>query len=110
MRHRTKSETNGRTPAYGFHLALDPAALEPLIAAVVEATLARVEEMRGRLGDRLAYSEAEAARLLGLHVHQLRDERLRGRIAASRIVGKKIRYTRDDLLAYLMANRTECEL
>jgi len=88
-------------------LVLDPAALGPLIATVVTETLVQREADRAQFNghDRLAYSEAEAARLLGLNTHQLRDERLRGRIAASQIVGKRIRYLRDDLLAYLMANR-----
>jgi hypothetical protein len=68
-------------------------------------TVAALEQDRARLGDRLAYSEPEAARLLGLAPHQLRDERLRGRISASQVVGKRIRYTREDLTAYLMSRR-----
>jgi hypothetical protein len=39
--------------------------------------------------------------------HQLRDERLRGRIGASQIVGRRWRYTRDDLLRYLQSRRVE---
>jgi hypothetical protein len=97
------AEENG--PA--LSLTLDPAALKPLIAAVVAEVLAALEADRNRLDDRLAYSEAEAARLLGLHVHQLRDERLRSRIGASKIVGGRIAYTRDDLLNYLMRTRLE---
>jgi hypothetical protein len=90
----------------GFHLSLNPDSLRPLIAEVVQATLAALEADRARLGDRLAYSEPEAARLLGLAPHQLRDERRRGRIPSSQVVGRRVRYTRQDLLGYLMARRT----
>ena len=90
----------------GVALSIDAETLRPLIAAVVAETLAALDVDRAKLGDRLAYSEPEAARLLGLNTHQLRDERLRGRIAASAIVGKRIRYQRSDLLAYLSERRT----
>ena len=83
------------------------AALEPIIAATVAATLAALQSDESRIGDRLAYTEPEAARLLSLKPHQLRDERLRGRIGASGVVGKGIRYTREDLLGYLARERTE---
>jgi hypothetical protein len=88
-------------------LAVDLEALRPLIAAVVAETIAALEADRAKLGDRLAYSESEAARMLGLNTHQLRDERLRGRIGASKIVGGRIAYTRDDLINYLMRTRLE---
>jgi hypothetical protein len=95
------------TPALSsFQLDLPPAVLRPLIAEVVREVLAALEADRATLPDKLAYSEAEAARLLSLNPHQLRDERLRGRIAASAIVGGRIRYTRADLLDYLAARRS----
>jgi hypothetical protein len=86
-------------------LSVDPRLLRPLISEVVRETLAAVEAERAALPDRLAFSEAEAARLLGLLPHQLRDKRRRGRIAASSVVGKRIRYTRQDLLDYLARAR-----
>jgi Helix-turn-helix domain len=89
----------------GVALQIDPESLRPLIEQVVEATAARLEEARATAGDRLAYSEPEAARLLGLQPHQLRDERLRGRIRASAIVGRRIRYLRADLMEYLLSRR-----
>jgi hypothetical protein len=90
----------------GFTLQLDPQALRPVIEAVVSEVLAQLEGARAALPDgRLCYSEEEAARLLGLEPHVLRDERRRGRIIASSIVGRRIRYTRDDLVSYLMARR-----
>ena len=58
-----------------------------------------------KLGGRLAYTEAEAASLVGVERHVLRDARLRHEIEASR-VGKRIVYTRDELLRFLHAQRT----
>jgi hypothetical protein len=80
--------------------------LRPIIEAVATEMLARLDGIRSTLSaDRLAYSEPEAARLLGLEPHQLRDERLRGRIAASHIVGRRVRYLREDLIEYLLARK-----
>jgi hypothetical protein len=103
-KHQGRSPLNKPPP--GLSLQLDTEVLEPVIRKIVAEVLAATEEKNARLGDRLAYSEQEAARLLGLNPHQLRDERLRGRIAASTIVGRRVRYTRDDLLQYLAASRT----
>jgi hypothetical protein len=91
--------------APGLSLSLPPETLRPIITEIVREVLAQLDQARAALPDRLAYSEAEAARLLGLHSHQLRDERLRGRITASRIVGRQMRYQREDLVAYLMRER-----
>jgi hypothetical protein len=88
-------------------LVLSTATLKPLITAVVEETLARMERERAARGDKLAYPEVEATHLLSLEHHQLRDERRRGRIAASQIVGRRVRYTREDLMAYLRGRRVE---
>ncbi len=90
-----------------MQVTIDPAELAPIIAATVSEVMARIRDDDAALGDKLAFDEREAARLLGLEPHQLRDERLRGRIAASHIVGRRIRYQRADLLAYLAAHRTE---
>lgn len=81
--------------------------LRPLIKTIVAETLAQMADDEARLGDKLAFDEPTAARMLSLEPHQLRDERLRGRITASQIVGRRIRYVRDDLLAYLARHRTE---
>jgi hypothetical protein len=87
-------------------LSIDPSVLTPLVEQIVTEVLSRVGNAQGALPERLAFGEAEAARLLGLNQHQLRDERLRGRIAASKIVGGRVSYLRQDLLAYLSRNRT----
>ncbi len=81
--------------------------LEPVIAATVQATLLAIKADEVRLGDRIAFCEPEAARIISMKPHQLRDERLRGRIGASGICKNGIRYTREDLLAYLARNRQE---
>jgi hypothetical protein len=87
-------------------MQIDGAALRPLIAEVVREVLAQLKDAEAALPpDKLAFTEAEAARLLGLNPWQLRDERRRGRITASAIVGNRIRYSRADLLAYLADRR-----
>lgn len=88
-----------------FHLSADE--IRPLVSEIVQATVNQMEADKAGLGDQLAYSESDAAQLLGLKTHQLRDERLRERIASTRIVGGQIRYSREDLLAYLRRNRSE---
>jgi hypothetical protein len=63
-----------------------------------------LQEFEGRrllVNGKLALNEAEAANLLGLHSWQLRDLRLSGKIAHRRVVGNRVRYTPDDLIAYL---------
>src|SRR5262245_10696001 len=89
-------------------LSVNPDTFKPLIDAAVAEALERFRqelEQRGLINGRLAVSEPEAAALLGLEPHQLRDERRRGRITASAIVGKRIRYTREDLVGYLSGRR-----
>jgi hypothetical protein len=77
-------------------LTLSPADLAPLVQAAVDAVIAR----RAELGDRLAYPEQEAARLLGIKPYVLRDARRRGEISGRR-VGRSFVYTQRSLLAWL---------
>jgi hypothetical protein len=89
-------------------ITLDQETLRPLVKAVVAEVLAELDQVRSTLPtDRLAYSESEAAQMIGLQPWQLRDERRRGRIAASGVVGRRIRYTRSDLERYLADRRVE---
>lgn len=87
--------------------------LQDLIKSTVQATVAEVmsqlevDAAKLGAGSRVAYSEYEAAELMGLEFHQLRDERTRGRVKASVGPGRKIMYTRQDLLDYLAARRWE---
>jgi hypothetical protein len=93
--------TNGPAGAAALTLQLGGEALVPLVRQVVQEALAQLEAARAALPDKLAYGEAEAAALLSLQPHQLRDERLRGRIKASVGPGRRILYTRAQLLEYL---------
>jgi hypothetical protein len=88
-------------------LELGTEALRPLVEEVVRAVMAEVHNVHTnkRADGRLAYSESEAAAMLGLQRHQLRDERLRGRIASSTVMGGRIRYLPEDLEAYLLSRR-----
>jgi hypothetical protein len=92
-------------PDSGLNLSITPEALRPLIRAVVQETVAALDEARAATTERLAYPEAEAARLLGLRPHQLRDARLRGEIEASVGPGKRILYRHADLERYLLTRR-----
>ncbi len=74
--------------------------LQPLVQSVVAEVLDRLEEERARLNGRLAYTEPEAAALVGVKPHVLRDCRRRGELQGAK-VGSKIVYTRADLLEFL---------
>jgi hypothetical protein len=86
-------------------LNVDVEALRPLIRSIAAEVAAELQGAGAAVPEKLAISESEAARLLSLQPHQLRDERLRGRIAASKIVGRRIRYERAELLRYLAERR-----
>jgi hypothetical protein len=86
----------------GVTLSLDPEVLRPLIRQIAAEVAESLRQAEAAVpGGRMAYSEQEAARLLGLNAHQLRDERCRGRVVASKIVGGRVRYTPEALRAYL---------
>ena len=89
----------------GGYLQLDDESLAPIIQRTVEETLRRVEQEQNMIPKQEVFTEAEAAMWLQLKPHVLRDERLRGRITASKIVGRRIRYLRSDLLSYLTERR-----
>ena len=89
---------------------IDPAELKPVIAETVQQTLEAIHADENRLRDRMAFSESEAARLLGLQRHQLRDCRLRGELGFSVGPARKILYSRSDLLAFLGRSRTEARV
>ena len=79
-----------------MEIKLDPTDLKPVIETVITELLTRFEDTDGRI----AFTEEEAAGLLGVPATTLRDERLRERVEAS-LVGRKIRYTKRQLLDYL---------
>ncbi|MGF1579939.1 MAG: helix-turn-helix domain-containing protein [Gemmataceae bacterium] len=85
---------------------IDGEEIKPLVREVVQYVLAELQEKEAVLPEnRLAFTEPEAASMLGLARHQLRDERHRGRIEASVGPGKRILYSRNDLLKYLASRR-----
>lgn len=86
-----------------IELRIDASELRPLIRQIVAEALAAIDE-RFPADGRIAYSEGEAAALLGVARHVLRDSRLRGDIEAKRI-GKGWRYSRPALLEFVGGNR-----
>ena len=85
-------------------LQIDADDLRPIVELVVHEVFHLVEAEQTKLNGKLAYTESEAASLLGIQPHVLRDTRLRGEIEASRI-GKRVVYSRDALLGLLARNR-----
>jgi hypothetical protein len=81
-------------------IEFDGEALRPLVHLAVAEALDRMEEERAKLQGRLAFTEPEAAVLLGIKPHVLRDCRRRGELQGAK-VGSKIVYTRADLLTFL---------
>jgi hypothetical protein len=74
--------------------------LQPLVQLAVAEALSRMEDERAKLNGRLAFTEPEAAALLGVKPHVLRDCRRRRELQGAK-VGCKIVYTRADLLEFL---------
>ena len=74
--------------------------IRPLIELAVAEALDRMEEDRAKFNGRLAFTEPEAAVLLGVKPHVLRDCRRRGELQGAK-VGSRILYSRDDLVEFL---------
>ena len=91
--------------AQSVNISLNESDLQPLVEAVVALTLNKLEDERRQIGDKLAYSEPEAAALLSVKPHVLRDARLRGEIEGFKL-GKGMRYARDELLRFLRKHQT----
>ena len=81
-------------------IEFDCDALRPLVNLAVAEALERMESERAKLNGRLAFTEPEAAVLLGVKPYVLRDCRRRGEIEGAK-VGSKVVYTRADLLTFL---------
>lgn len=78
-----------------MQIHIDDDELKSLITLVVQEVLAKAPT-----DDRLAYTETEAAKLIGVARHVLRDERLRGRVQHGKC-GKKIVYSKRQLLEFI---------
>lgn len=81
-------------------LSFDAVDLDPVVRAVVAEVLAQHDATDAKLGNRLAFPEPEAAALLGIAPHVLRDARRRGEVMAKR-VGKRFLYSREGLARWL---------
>ena len=78
--------------------------LAPLIEQVVAATIDRLRDHEAKFTDRMGYGEGEAASLLGIPRHSLRDCRRRGEVDCYKI-GSRIFYTPDQLKKLIATNR-----
>ena len=87
-----------------MNLSIDQSDLRPIVQAVVAEVLASVGVADAAFSNRLAYPESEAASLLGVKAHVLRDARLRGEITATKC-GGRLAYEVSELRAYLTRNR-----
>jgi hypothetical protein len=86
-------------------LTFDDSDLAPLIERVARTIMQQLEEQRAAAGDHLAFGEEQAASLIGVPRHVLRDCRRRGEIKGTK-VGKRIVYCREELLIFLERNKT----
>ena len=77
--------------------------LRPLIRKVVAELLEQIAADRAKLDGRFGFSEPEAAALLGIRRHALRDLRRGGKIKASK-PGARIVYSGDSLLELMRRN------
>lgn len=83
----------------------DPLNVESLVRRVLHTVMADPKQSQPLINGKLALNEKEAAALLSLNPWQLRDLRVAGKISHHRIVGDRVRYTHDDLRAYLERGR-----
>lgn len=81
-------------------IEFDSKDLRPIVHLAVTEALDHLEAERAKFQGRLSFTEPEAAVLLGVKPHVLRDCRRRGELQGSK-VGSKIVYTRADLLGFL---------
>ena len=87
-----------------MNISFDADDLEPVIKATVSVVLEQLEADRAKFNGKLAFPEAEAASLLGIAPHVLRDCRRRGELIGSK-AGAKIVYEKTELLRFLERNR-----
>jgi len=85
-------------------IQIDQKQFANMIEKIIFDSFQKMEHAKISLGSRLSFTESEAAALLGVGRHALRDARLRGEVEASK-VGRRILYSRDQLLQLLQKNR-----
>lgn len=72
--------------------------LAPLVRMVVSEV---IEQRDARYGNRLAFTESEAAQRIGMHPNQLAAERKAERIRYAKVGKRGIRYSRTHIDDYL---------
>jgi hypothetical protein len=96
-------------PETGLHLQIDLETLGPVVERIVAEVLRQLQSEQKKMNGRLSFTEQEAADMLGMKKHQLRDLRLRGEITALKATGKASLYARGDLVEFLAAKRREAK-
>ena len=74
--------------------------LRPLLSEFARSLIAEFRAEEAKVGERLGYTEKQAADALGIPQHVLGDARRRGEVSAARI-GKQYVYPRDELLRFV---------
>ena len=92
-------------------MRLEPADLEslrPLLSEIVRDAVAGLATKQPATNDEpRVYTESQAAELLQLQKHNLREARKAGKIAFTRTVGRRIAYTKQDIDDFLKRERVE---
>ena len=89
-----------------MNLTFSDADLREIVVPIVAEVVASVQSHPLDSNEQLAYLEPDAAKILGIASHQLRDARLRGEIVSTK-VGGRIGYERSELIAYLVRGRSK---
>ena len=89
-----------------MQLNFDSDDLQPIIAKCVEAVLERLEPLRVQFGNKLMFTEPEAASITGLKAAHLGELRRTGKVPHQQI-GGRIFYNRSDILR--IAGMTEAK-
>ena len=95
------SSDNSTTIQTGISVTLDDVVIRHVMERVIRELATNLDWPKGRI----ALNEHEAAEALGVPRHVLRDFRLSGRVQSTRI-GRKVLYTRSQLLAALTGKTT----
>lgn len=94
-----------------MELKIPDAELRKLVREVVRQVLSELDQHHGDLdgvfAGRACIGEGEAAAVLGIRQHQLRDMRARGEIRWSQGPKRKPLFTREQLLDYLSRREVE---
>lgn len=78
--------------------------LRPLVTEILRQTLTECHHLTEGNEPRLAWSEADAAKLVGMQRWQLRDRRLEGQVLATK-VGRSWFYTKEELMKLFTEKR-----